>query len=68
MARKFEDILAIASRNQARDGNIEHQFWFDKSIDEKLNTAIAMIEVAYNTSDFVHQKVDRNIFSVFKRY
>lgn len=67
MLRKFVDISAIASRNQARDGNIDHQFWFDKSIDEKLNAAIAMIEVAYNTTNFAHQKVDRNIVSVFKR-
>jgi|688.fasta_scaffold266138_2 hypothetical protein len=67
MSRKFVDIHAIASRNQARDGNIDHHFWFDKSIDEKLNAAIAMIEVAYNTSDFMHQKVDRNIVSASKR-
>ena len=50
-----------------KDGNIDYQFWFNKTIEEKLTASIAMIEASYNTKDFVNQKVDRKIISSYKR-
>lgn len=67
MKRTFVDTDVISSRKMSRDGNIDYQFWFDKSIEERLAAAVAMIEVAFDTTNFIAQKVDRNIFSSFKR-
>ena len=38
--------------------NIDYQFWFDKTIEERLAASIAMIKLSFNTKDFVKQKVD----------
>jgi hypothetical protein len=67
MKRTFVDTDVISSRNMSKDGNIDYQFWFDKSIEERLVAAVAMIEVSFNTTNFIAQKVDRNIFSSYKR-
>jgi predicted RNA polymerase sigma factor len=67
MKRAFVDTDYIASRKMSKDGNIDFQFWFDKSIEERLAAAASMIEVSFNTTNFTGQKVDRNIFSSFKR-
>jgi len=67
MKRAFVDVDTYASRNMAKDRNIDYQFWFNKTIEEKLTASIAMIEVSYNTKDFVNQKVDRKIISSYKR-
>lgn len=56
MKRSFVDIGAISSRNMSIDGNIDYKYWFDKTIEEKLAASIAMIEVSYNTKDFIKQK------------
>lgn len=67
MKRTFVDTGVISSRKMSKDGNIDYQFWFDKSIEERLAAAVAMIEVSFNTTNFTAQKVDRNIFSSYKR-
>jgi hypothetical protein len=67
MKRAFVDVNLYASRNMSKDKNIDFQFWFDKTIEEKLAASVAMIEVSYNTKDFVKNKVDRNQFSSYKR-
>ena len=67
MKRSFVDIGAISSRNMSKDGNMDYQYWFDKTIEEKLAASIAMIEVSYNTKDFIKQKVNRNLFTAYKR-
>ena len=51
----------------SKDGNIDYQFWFDKTLEEKLAAAVVMIETSFNTKNFVNQKVDRKIISSYKR-
>ena len=67
MKRKFVDIDVIESRNMSKDGNIDFQYWFDKSIEQKLAASITMIETSFNIKNFVSQKVDRSIISSYKR-
>ncbi len=67
MKRAFVDVDIYASRNMSKDKNIDYQFWFDKTIKERLADSIIMIETSFNTKDFVKQKVDRQIFSSYKK-
>jgi len=67
MKRTFVDTDIIASRKMSKDGNIDFQFWFDKTIEERLAAAVSMIEVSFKTINFTGQKVDRNIFCSSKR-
>jgi hypothetical protein len=61
--RAFVDLNTFSSRNMTKDGNIDYQFWFDKTIEEKLAAAIVMIEVSFNIKNFTKQKVDRTLIS-----
>lgn len=67
MKRAFVDVDIYESRNMSKDKNIDYQFWFNKTIQEKLAASVAMIELSFNTKDFVKNKVDRNQLSSFKR-
>lgn len=67
MKRAFVDVEIYASRNMSKDNNIDYQFWFDKTILEKLAASVAMIELSFNAKDFVKNKVDRNQLSSYKR-
>ena len=67
MKKNFVDVDTYASRNMSKDKNIDYQFWFDKTIEERLAASIAMIELSFITKDFVKQKVDRQIFSSYKK-
>lgn len=67
MKRAFVDVDIYASRNMSKDKNIDYQFWFNKTIQEKLAASVAMIELSFNTKNFVKNKVDRNQLSSFKR-
>ena len=67
MKRAFVDVETFTSRNMSKDKNIDYQFWFDKSIEERLTASIAMIELSFNTKDFVKNKVDRKQLSSYKR-
>jgi hypothetical protein len=67
MKKTFVDVDTYASRNMSKDKNIDYQFWFDKTIEERLAASIAMIELSFNTKDFVKNKVDRQIFSSYKK-
>ena len=68
MKRAFVDVDIYASRNMSKDKNIDSQFWLDKTIKEKLAASVAMIELSFNTKDFVKNKVDRKIFSSYKKF
>ena len=68
MKRAFVDVDIYASRNMSKDKNIDYQFWFDKTIKEKLAASVTMIELSFNTKDFVKNKVDRKIFSSYKKF
>lgn len=67
MKRAFVDVHIYVSRNMSKDKNIDYQFWFDKTIQEKLAASVKMIELSFNTKDFVKNKVDRNQLSSYKR-
>jgi hypothetical protein len=67
MKRAFVDVETYASRNMSKDKNIDYQFWFDKTIQEKLAASVTMIELSFNIKDFVKNKVDRNQLSSYKR-
>ena len=67
MKRAFVDVNIYATRNMSKDKNIDYQFWFDKTIQEKLAASVTMIELSFNTKDFVKNKVDRNQLSSYKR-
>ena len=67
MKRAFVDVEIYTSRNMSKDNNIDYQFWFDKTILEKLAASVAMIELSFNTKDFVKNKVDRKQLSSYKR-
>jgi len=44
MKKTFVDVDIYASRNMSKDKNIDYQFWFNKTIQEKLAASVAMIE------------------------
>ena len=67
MKRVFVDVDTFTSRNMSKDGNIDYQFWLDKTLEEKLAASVIMIETSFNTKEFVKQKVDRQIFSSYKK-
>lgn len=49
-------------------GNIDFEYWFDKTNNEKLKAASVMTAVAFMQSDFVITKVDRSIFEARKHH
>ncbi|MEY4553526.1 MAG: hypothetical protein RL099_1854 [Bacteroidota bacterium] len=67
MKRVFFDVDTFTSRNMSKDGNIDYQFWLDKTLEEKLAASVIMIETSFNTKEFVKQKVDRQIITSYKR-
>lgn len=67
MKRAFVDVDTYASRKMSKDDNIDYQFWWDNTLEEKLAAAVVMIETSFNTKDFVNQKVDRKIISSYKK-
>jgi hypothetical protein len=67
MKRVFVDVDTFTSRNMSKDGNIDYQFWLDKTLEEKLAASVIMIETSFNTKEFVKQKVDRQIITSYKR-
>lgn len=48
-------------------GNADYQFWFDKSVEERLLASAIMISVSYREPEFMKKTVDRTIFSVRKQ-
>jgi len=66
MQRKFVDTSIIQSRNMEKDGNVDYQYWHDKSIEERLRAAGEMIKVAYNEPDFFTKRLDKTIISARK--
>lgn len=67
MKRTFVNVDTYASIKMSKDDNIDYQFWWDKTLEEKLAAAVVMIETSFNTKDFVNQKVDRKLMSSYKK-
>ena len=51
----------------SKDKNIDFQYWFDKTIEEKIAASVVMIELSYKIKNFVKSKVDRDLYSSYKR-
>lgn len=66
MKRQYVDITVYESRNMAKDGNIDFQYWHSKSIDERVRAAGIMTAAAFGEPDFFRKRVDRTIFSARK--
>lgn len=47
-------------------GNADYQYWFDKSVEERLAAAAIMIAVAFREPDFIKKMVDRTVFMAGK--
>ncbi len=50
-----------------KEGNIDSGFWHDKSIPQRLEATITMIQVAYQDINFVKGKVNRQLISMRKK-
>jgi hypothetical protein len=44
------------------EGNADYQYWFDKTVEERLAAATIMIAVSFREPDFIMKKVDRSFF------
>ncbi len=62
---KMDKSVFKASRLED-SGNADYQYWFDKSIAERLAAAAVMIAVSFREPDFLSKPVDRTIFSARK--
>lgn len=67
MKRRFVDASVFESRNMERDGNIDYQYWFDKTLEERLLAAAIMTAVAFREPDFLLKKVDRTLIKARKQ-
>ncbi|MCZ2222425.1 MAG: hypothetical protein LC122_02180 [Chitinophagales bacterium] len=61
MKRKFLDITFFEARNMLKDGNIDNNYWHNKTIEEKMNAAAIVTATAFGEPDFLKEKVDRTI-------
>lgn len=50
-----------------QQGNADYQYWFDKSVEERLAAAVIMISVAFREPDFMKKLVDRTVYMAGKQ-
>jgi predicted RNA polymerase sigma factor len=67
MKRKRMDKTVFRAYNMVKDGNIDYEYWFDKTNEEKLQAAATMISVCYREPDFLNKQIDRTVFSSRKQ-
>lgn len=61
------DKSIFSASRKADQGNADFQYWFNKSVKERLQAAAVMISVAYRVPDFLNLKVDRTFYSSRKQ-
>jgi len=61
------DKTVFRAYNMVKDGNIDYEYWFAKTHEEKLQAAAVTIAVAFEEPDFLNKKIDRTIFSARKQ-
>lgn len=61
------DKTIIKASKLEKQGNADFQYWFDKSIEERLAAAMIMIAVSFREPEFMKKKVERTIFSSRKQ-
>ncbi len=60
------DKTVFRAYSMAKDGNIDYEYWFDKSNEEKLQAAAITIAAAFGEPDFLNKKIDRTVYSARK--
>ncbi|MBX2932106.1 MAG: hypothetical protein KF781_09185 [Chitinophagaceae bacterium] len=63
MKRKFLDTTVFEARNMIKDGNIDNNYWHNKTIEEKMKAAAIITAAAFGEPDFLKKKVDKTIFT-----
>lgn len=63
MKKMFLDRTVFEARNMEKDGNIDNNYWHDKTVEEKMEAAAIVTAAAFGEPDFLKKKVDRTIFT-----
>ena len=63
MKNSFLDRTVFEARNMTKDGNIDNNYWHDKSIEEKMQAAAIVTAAAFGEPDFLKKKVESTIFT-----
>lgn len=61
------DKTAFRAYNMEEHGNIDMGYWKAKTVEERLEASIILIEAAYGIEDFLQHPVDKSVFTVRKR-
>lgn len=59
---RFDRSVFDAYR-MSEHGNIDNQYWKNKTVEERLAAAAITIELAFGIKDYWEGKVDRTVFS-----
>jgi hypothetical protein len=46
-----------------KDGNIDYNYWHDKTIEERMHAAAICNAAVFGEPDFLKKKVDKTIFT-----
>ena len=64
----YSDLISqMQKQGVEKEGNIDNGYWHNKSIPQRLEAAITMIEVAYQDIHFVKGRVNRQLISMRKQ-
>lgn len=63
MKKMFLDRTVFEARSMVKDGNIDNNYWHDKTIEERMYAAAICNAAAFAEPDFLKKKVDRTIFA-----
>ena len=63
MRKVFLDRTFFEARNMEKDGNIDNNYWHNKTVEEKLQAAAIVTAAAFGEPDFLKKKVDRTIYT-----
>lgn len=64
--QRVDKTFYTASKLEEK-GNSDFQYWFDKSVRERLTAAVEMIRVSFREPNFIFKKVDRSVFMCRKQ-
>ena len=63
MRKVFLDRTVFLVSNMEKDGNIDNNYWHNKTVEEKLQAAAIVTAAAFGEPDFLKKKVDRTIYT-----
>jgi hypothetical protein len=63
MRKMFLDRTVFEARNMEKDGNIDYNYWHDKTIEERMHAAAICNAAVFGEPDFLKKKVDKTIFT-----